>query len=193
MGTRTLLAVGVAAGMLAGCSSDDTTTEQTSSPTSQVSTSQSSSSGGDDPSTPGESTGVDSAVSALQTAADAVSGQPFDIETDTRGGQKVWEVKVAVNGDEYEVWVSADGTKVVDTRKHDTPDDDVKKAQSAKVGAVEALRKASEKQKGTLEEMDLDSEGGTIVWEVELRQADGSTVEVEVNAATGEVRVLAKS
>lgn len=196
MRTRTLAAAGLAVGLLAGCSdeqpaADATPTTQSSSPVSQAPDTPSP---GVSEDAPGSGTdapaGVEDALTALQTAADAVSGRPFDVERETRDGAQVWEIKVAVGEKEHELWISSDGTEVIDQRTHDKADEDVQKVRSARLSAVEALRKAAQQHAGSLEELEIDSRGGTVVWEVELRRADGSTIEVEVDATSGQVRSL---
>ncbi|WP_147262994.1 PepSY domain-containing protein [Geodermatophilus sp. TF02-6] len=133
--------------------------------------------------------GVANAVAALQTAAAAVpNGQPFDLERDTYQGQRVWDIKVASNGNQFNLYVSEDGSTVVSQEQDATPDDDVQKLQSAQISAVEAVERVAREHGGTLKEMEIDStDDGTVVWQVEIAQSDGSEVEVDLNASTGEV------
>ncbi|UNX54753.1 PepSY domain-containing protein [Georgenia sp. TF02-10] len=138
----------------------------------------------------GETAGdVAGAVAALQAAAGAVpDGQPFDMETESHQGQQVWEILVASGGQQHEVFVALDGSEVVDQHEEAEPDDDVQKVEEAQVDAVQALQTAAEQNGGTLSEMEIDStEDGTVVWQVELRQDDGSTVETLVDATTGDL------
>lgn len=137
----------------------------------------------------GEVSDVADAVAALQTAAAEVpNGQPFDMERDTHQGDDVWEVKVASDGDEYELVVSIDGADVVDSEQKDSPDDDVAKVDQAQVDAVTALQTAAAAEAGALDEMEIDSDDDAILrWEIELRRDDGSEVEISIDAMSGDI------
>ncbi|MFP5347866.1 MAG: PepSY domain-containing protein [Actinomycetes bacterium] len=133
---------------------------------------------------------VSQAVDALATAAGAVpNGRPFDMEHDTENGQQVWEIKVAADGNQHTVYVSLDGKQVVGKRQDQKPDDDVQKLQSVKVEAADALRTVADKEPGaTLDELEIDTNhDDKVVWEVELRRADGSEVEFDVDAVSGQI------
>lgn len=138
--------------------------------------------------TDGASDEVADAVAALQTAAAAVpNGQPFDLERGTEGAAQVWEVKVASNSGQLNLDVSADGSTVV-KRAQESPDDDIQKLQSAQIDAVQALQTASSQQGGTLSEMEIDTTtDGTVIWQVDLRQPDGSVIEFNLDASSGAV------
>lgn len=131
--------------------------------------------------------GVAAVLAALDTAARAVpNGSPYDVESETRDNQQVWEIKVASNGEEHTVYVSADGANVVEQRKHDSPDDDVAKVGQATVNASTALQTAAAAQGGVFDEMEIDTHQGTLVWEVEFQNgATGTTVYVD--ARTGAI------
>lgn len=133
--------------------------------------------------------GIADAVAALETAAAVVpDGQPFDLEDDTFQGERVWEVKVASGGQEFKLIVSRDGASVLEQRQADRPDDDVGKVASARVSAIEALTIAAAEVDGSVSEMDIDrTSDGTVVWEVEMQQTDGSKVELKIDASTGEI------
>lgn len=199
---RTLGTVLLAAGLLAGCGAgdsadepgspgtgDSTTSSATTSPDSTTATPQGSATAGTGTPTSGASDAVADAVAALQTAAGAVpNGQPFDLERETKQGTQVWEVKVASNGAQFKVDVSADGSKVLAQQQDQTPDDDIQKLQSARIDAVQALQLASGQQDGTLSEMEIDStDDGTVIWQVDLRQSDGAAVEVNLDASSGDI------
>jgi len=129
------------------------------------------------------------ALAALAKAADEVSGEPFDMESDIRDGRDVWDVKVAVNGQEYELWISNDGSEVVDQEQHGSPDDDVEKVGQAQTSALDALTAATQQHDGLLDEMEIDTESGALVWQIELDQPDGNSIELTVDATNGVVTV----
>lgn len=157
--------------------------------TSSSSTSAGTSTGSSGTSSGNASSGIADAVTALQTAAAAVpDGQPFDLERDRYQGQQVWDVKVASDGNQFNLYVSADGTDVLSRQQDQTPDDDIAKLQSTQLDAVQALRMAAGDEGGSLSEMEIDSaDDGSVVWQVELRQADGSVIEENLDAQSGEV------
>jgi uncharacterized membrane protein YkoI len=136
-----------------------------------------------------EAAGVEAGVRALQTAARAVpQGKAFDLDDETRGGQRLWEVKVASGRRQFDLTVAADGSKVLDRREDPTPDDDVRKLGSVRVDAARALRLAARRQPGQVTDVDLDTtDAGTVVWEVDVRQADGARATVSIHARTGKV------
>jgi uncharacterized membrane protein YkoI len=69
-----------------------------------------------------------------------------------------------------------------------TPDDDLRKLPSVKSDAARALRLAAKRQDGKVTDLDLDTtDAGTVVWEVDSRQPNGSTKVVSIHARTGKV------
>ena len=60
-------------------------------------------------------------------------------------------------------------------------------AKQAKVTEEAAIKIALEQIPGTVEEVELEDENGTIVYEIEIRAEDGTEQEVEIDATTGEV------
>lgn len=126
---------------------------------------------------------------ALVTASEAVSnGRPFDLDVDTRDGTAVFEVKVESGGSETQVIVDSSGTSVMSSQASSTPDDDIAKLDSAQLTAVDALDRAAELEPNArLEELEIDSDNGTVVWHLELKRSDGVEVELELHAGTGDV------
>jgi uncharacterized membrane protein YkoI len=196
-----LAATGLAvAVLLAGCGGSDTTStgQQATSTTSATTTSQSTTSQSTTSSSPATTStaasgstdaSVAAALRALRTAARAVpQAKAFDLDDDTRGGQPIWEVKVASGQRQFDLDVTADGTRVLNRREDPTPDDDVRKLRSVKVDATRALRLAAQRQDGQVTDLDLDTtDAGTVVWEVDFRQPNGTTTTVAIHARTGKV------
>lgn len=60
-------------------------------------------------------------------------------------------------------------------------------AASAKVPMEQAIKAAADKAGGKAIEAELEREHGKIVWEIEVITAEGKTVEVHVDADSGEV------
>lgn len=140
--------------------------------------------------TGGRGISVASARQALQTAGAAVpGGRPFDLETGSDEGQRVLEVKVASQGEEFKVVVAADGQQVVRQQQADKPSDDVAKVERAKVDARRALQAAAGTDPGsTLSEMEIDTNyDGVVVWQVALVHRDGSTLQIDVDAKSAAI------
>ncbi|MGC7197198.1 PepSY domain-containing protein [Mycobacteroides abscessus subsp. massiliense] len=140
--------------------------------------------------TGGRGISVASARQALQTAGAAVpGGRPFDLETGSDEGQRVLEVKVASQGEEFKVVVAADGQQVVRQQQADKPSDDVAKVERAKVDARRALQAAAGTDPGsTLSEIEIDTNyDGAVVWQVALVHRDGSTLQIDVDAKSAAI------
>ena len=60
-------------------------------------------------------------------------------------------------------------------------------AKEATISAAQAEASALQKVPGTVEKTSLDNENGKVVYEVTVRDANGKTVEVKVDAKTGAV------
>lgn len=134
---------------------------------------------------------IDTAQSALRTAADAVqNGQPFDVELESHDQQGVFDIKVASNRDEFKVLVSSTGDQVVSQDQQNEPSDDVGKLDEVQVDASQALETAAQQEPdASLREMEIDeNEEDQVVWDIELLRADGSEVDYEVDANSGEIR-----
>lgn len=72
---------------------------------------------------------------------------------------------------------------------HDGEDKDRESVQtmSAKVTIEEAIQTAKTKFPGRVVEAELESEDGTLVYEVEIVNASGEEHEIEIDAQTGEI------
>jgi uncharacterized membrane protein YkoI len=178
--------------LLAGCGGSDNTSsgQQATATTSQPTTSSSAATTSSTTAATGSTDDrVAAAVRALQTATRAVpNATAFDLDDDTRGGRPIWEVKVASGRRQLDLAVTADGDRVLARRQDRAPDDDVGRLRSAKVDARRALRLAAQRQDGQVTDLDLDTtDAGTLVWEVDFRQPDGSTEVVAIHARTGKV------
>lgn len=133
---------------------------------------------------------VAAAQAALRTAGGSVpNGRPYDMQVETRDGQRVFEVDVASEGAEFEVVVDAAGTRVINSTKQNRPDDDAARAESAAVDAARALQTAADRERDTsFDGLEFDTDGGMTVWKVELVRADGSEVDIRVDAQDGSIR-----
>lgn len=129
------------------------------------------------------------AVRALHTAArELPGGRPYDLEADDARDQRVWEIKVALEGgDPQELVVSANGRQVVE-RSDQERDDDTDLALEAEVTLAAALQSADRQAGGHLSQAEIDRDGGTLVWKATFDEtARQLEHEVFVDATTGEV------
>lgn len=133
---------------------------------------------------------VPAAREALRTAAGAVpNGRPYDVQVETSEGQRVFEIEVASSGEEFDVVVDAEGTRVISSARQDGPDDDARRAEGVAVDAARALQTAADREPDTmLDEMEIDTDGAQVVWKIDLVRADGSEIEVRVDAQDGSIR-----
>ncbi|MBB5748181.1 PepSY domain-containing protein [Micrococcus sp. TA1] len=123
-------------------------------------------------------------------AIDAALGQhpdAFVVKVDREDNGSSYEIEAHLQGEILDLTVSSDGAVREDGR--DTDDDHLRRARDASVTAEDAARAALEGRAGqTIDEMELDDEGGTLVWKVELDRENGDDGEkLHVDAMTGEV------
>lgn len=135
---------------------------------------------------PGAGTGAAAVAGAVIAAEEAVAGgQAFEIDRKDEGG---WEVKLAVGDREKEVDVSEDGSEVTPQEGDDQLDqEDRERIAQVQVPLENAVRTALDEVDGTLDGAQLDTEDGTTVWEVDVDDAEGTSVDVYVNVDNGSV------
>jgi uncharacterized membrane protein YkoI len=143
--------------------------------------------------TPSASDGKQQTATALQAVATAErkvpDGKVFDLEADTEGGKRVWSAQVANPDDrQFNVTISQDGSRVLNTNEDKTPDDDIRRLRAAKVSLEDAVNTAAKQAsgRGNVTSVEIDTTNGdTVVWQVEFG-GDGG-VKVLVGATSGEV------
>lgn len=163
--------------------------QQTSSPTSESSvvpeTSQAS--------TPSDQTGSTPAsgdfdpefgfVAIAYAETEAVPGSQaigLDLNDD-----QTWTVDVLDGTTKHEIKLSSDGMTLLEQEQEEADDEDVTRAQQAQVKISIALRRAmGEAPDSVLDEIDLSTEDGVLVWDAEFNEPDA---EVYVDATTGEI------
>lgn len=121
-------------------------------------------------------------VTAVNTAEASAGGRAFELEREDDG----WQVHVAVGDRDVEVLVASDGTTVRSSNDDDGIDGDERAALDAAVTTLaDAVRIAATRNAGgeRLDEVQLEDEGGTWIWQVDL--SGGGTV--RVSAADGSI------
>ena len=131
-----------------------------------------------------ESGAVAGAIVAAQESV--TGGQVFEIDRKDAGDG--WEVKLAVEDREQEVEVSADGQEVTPQESDDELDQqDRENLAQVQIPLEDAVRTALEEVDGTVDGAQLDTEDGTTVWEVDIDDDQGTSVDVYINVDNGSV------
>ncbi|WP_407319623.1 hypothetical protein UQW22_04145 [Isoptericola halotolerans] len=125
------------------------------------------------------------ALAAVATAEAEVEGAAYAIGDDDEGSS--WEVDVAL-GDETVV-ASVDGTggQVLGTETDDLDDDDRAALDAASVGLPEAIQRVVGESGGTLEDAELETDGGVAHWKVSVLTSAGDEEEYLVDLIDGAV------
>jgi uncharacterized membrane protein YkoI len=125
------------------------------------------------------------AADAAAAALAAVSGAVVEIGTGTENGAPVWEVLVRTDdGSGVEVYVDQASGAIVKQEPEELPDE--ARTAAPAVTAADAIATALAAVPGDVRDVDLGTESGTVVWEVEVAHGGGAT-EVYVDATTGEI------
>lgn len=181
--TYMVLSVGVAATLaLTACAPEDTTEE-----TEQAEdTEQQDTEAADEPTDP-EADGDGAGQHPVYEAIDSVlSEYPDGVITefeDNSGDDGYVEIYVYDGQTEWEVEVNSESFEIVKTEDEGIDDDDRDKAEAVSIELTEALQTAEEESGGQPHEGELDTEDGSVVWELEM----DNDVELYVDVTTGEV------
>lgn len=125
------------------------------------------------------------ALAAIDLAEAETGGVAFEL--DDEDDDSAWKVDVAVGGDEIEVTVDWVGTQITATRPDGSVDsDDRRKLDHATVTIQEAIRIAAAEATGNVTDVDLSTEGGVIVWDIEFDDGPADW-EIHVDAQSGEI------
>jgi len=140
---------------------------------------------------------------AIDTATAEASGTVKKVELESEDGTPAYEVElVASNGSETEVTVHANDGTVLETESaedeeieedgemeedDEMEDNEFVASDTVSLSEQEAIDTATAEASGTVEEVELESEDGTPVYEVELVASGGSETEVAIHADDGTV------
>ena len=106
---------------------------------------------------------------------------------------------VSTDGTQQDVKVDAQTGKIVKVeaddeengKENDEEENDTQNqaelAKQAKITEEQATKTALEKVPGTVNEVELEDENGTIVYEIEVVSTDGTQQDVKVDAQTGKI------
>jgi uncharacterized membrane protein YkoI len=126
-------------------------------------------------------------VSAVETAESVPGEDGQAFEVDLEDSPSSWEIAVAAGDRQYDVYVSRDGTEVISQEEDDLDSDDREALDRVRVPLEDALRTALSTTNGTLEDAELDTEDGVLVWEIGVDEPNGNSADVFVNAEDGSV------
>lgn len=143
----------------------------------------------DDTATPDDSASPDDDGTATASGSASPSESPTDDATGGSGGDRGGhDGCLAADDREHQVYVSQDGEDVISQEEEGGLDsDDGEKLAQVRVPLDEGLATALETVNGTVDEAQLETEDGTTVWEVEIDEPDGNSVDVFVNVEDGSV------
>ena len=133
---------------------------------------------------------------ATKTALEKVPGTVKEVELEDEDGTIVYGIEVvSTDGSQQDVKVDAQTGKVVKVEADDEEDGEEKDegenqaelAKQAKISEEEATKAALEKVPGTVKQVELEDEDGTIVYGIEVVSTDGTQQDVKVDAKTGKI------
>lgn len=131
-----------------------------------------------------EASDTDRPDEPLYDAVDAVLAEyPDGVITELDTDDSYYEIYVYDGETEWELEVDRESFEIIDTEDDGLDSDDQEKAEAVEIDFVEALVTAADEGGAIADEADLDTEDGTVVWEISLT----NDVEVYVDVATGEV------
>ncbi|GAA2036939.1 hypothetical protein GCM10009720_16910 [Yaniella flava] len=130
-----------------------------------------------------EAAGSNDEVYSIIEAVEAEYSGGIIVDIDLEDNGSIYEVEVVVDNEVYELDVSSDGSINVDDRDNDE-DEDIREAQDANVTVTEALDDAfSQYSDASFDQIQLEEDDGQLYWEIDLDDANGSEIELEVSAS----------
>ncbi|WP_394215209.1 PepSY domain-containing protein [Brachybacterium vulturis] len=133
-----------------------------------------------------------SAERAVEIATETTGGGDLvqvEIDHDDRAGAWEWELELVEDGTQHELDIDATTGEVTE---HDTEEDDDQDPVvdvTSPMAYAEAIEIALGQEPGRVSGWELDSEDGTIRYQIDIDRAEGGDVEVEVDVETGDVRI----
>lgn len=175
----------------AGAPADDTTTDDAPAVDTPATEAPATGGSGDTATTP-TAPATDAAVSpdeAGQLAADEVGGDAavLRVRRDDDDGRPEYEVHLrTADGQGYEVHVDATDGRILEVDRDDLDDD--RPVVEATIDRTEAESIAlAEAGDGEVVEANLDEDDGRPEWDLDVRRADGTFVEITIDATDGTV------
>ncbi|KAB1645006.1 PepSY domain-containing protein [Gulosibacter chungangensis] len=167
----------------------DAGVEQTTAPDAGATTDDSNA--GTDTGAPAQSTVDASEYAAAIEAAEAFVGDgafAFDLdrEDDDDDDDEIFNIDVAEGTTVHEIDILTDGTARLDeTETRELDSDDRREIDTAELTIIEAIEIALGHHNGTIDEVELETENGEVVWSIDYEDDDQR--DIYVNAVTGEI------
>lgn len=115
-------------------------------------------------------------------------GEIVKIELEKEKGMEVYEIAIkSPDGSKWEFKCDKTSGKIIETEQELTSADHPAFSALKKIDETEARKIALEAHPGTITEVEYEIENGIAIYEFEIKMADGSKMEVEVDAATGKI------
>lgn len=135
----------------------------------------------DDAATDENTTSGNDEVYSIIEAVESEYNDGFIVDIDRDDTGSTFEVDVVAENQVYQLDVAADGTINVD--ETDSDDEDIRESEEATVTVTEALDEAfNQHSDATFDQIQLDEEDGSLQWEIDLDDANGSEIELQVPA-----------
>lgn len=132
-----------------------------------------------------------SAEQAIEIATETAGGGDLvQIEIDHDDGTWEWELELVMDGTQHELDIDATTGEVTEHQTDDDEDQDPVVDVTSPMAYTEAIEIALGEEPGRVSGWDLDSDDGTIRYQVDIDRAEGAgDVDVEVDVETGDVRI----
>ena len=127
---------------------------------------------------------------AIEIATETVGGGDLvqiGIDHDDRTWE--WELELVADGTQHELDIDATSGEVTEHEQDSDDDQDPVVDVTSPMAYAEAIEIALGEEPGRVSGWDLDSEDGTIRYQIDIDRAEGGDVEVEVDVETGETRI----
>ncbi len=127
---------------------------------------------------------------AIEIATETVGGGDLvqiGIDHDDRIWE--WELELVADGTQHELDIDATSGEVTEHEQDSDDDQDPVVDVTSPMAYAEAIEIALGEEPGRVSGWDLDSEDGTIRYQIDIDRAEGGDVEVEVDVESGETRI----
>lgn len=133
-----------------------------------------------------------SAERAVEIATETVGGGDLvqvEIDYDDRAGAWEWEIELVMDGSQHELDIDATTGEVTEHDVDEDDDQDPVVDVTSPMTPSEAIEIAVGQEPGRVSGWELDSEDGSIRYEIEIDRADGGDIDVEIDVETGDIRI----
>lgn len=130
-----------------------------------------------------------SSLDVCKNAANKLAqGEITKIELEKEKGMEVYEIDIkSADGNKWEFKCDKASGKIIETEQELTSADHPAFAALKKIDEAQARKIALEAHPGSITEVEYELENGMAIYEFEIKMADGSKMEVEVDAAIGKI------